>query len=35
MANYTKRPEAITALTPEQYQITQQCGTERPGTGAL
>jgi len=35
MTAYTKRPEAVAALTPEQYQITQQCGTERPGTGAL
>ena len=35
MTSYRKTPEAVAALTPEQYQITQQSGTERPGTGAL
>ncbi len=33
MPTYTRRPEAIGALTPEQFRITQQSGTERPGTG--
>jgi len=33
MADYRKTPEALAALTPEQYQVTQQSGTERPGTG--
>jgi peptide-methionine (R)-S-oxide reductase len=33
MPDYSKRPEAIAALTPEQFQITQRAGTERPGTG--
>ena len=28
--NYTKNPEAVAQLTPEQYQVTQQCGTEPP-----
>lgn len=30
---YRKDPEAIAKLTPEQYRITQESGTERPGTG--
>jgi peptide-methionine (R)-S-oxide reductase len=33
MANYRKTPEAVSALSPEQYRVTQQSGTERPGTG--
>ena len=33
MAEYHKSPDAIAALTPEQYHITQESGTERPGTG--
>ena len=35
MANYTKTAEAVAALTPEQFRVTQQNGTERPGTGTL
>src|SRR5665648_440822 len=35
MANYRKTPEAISGLSPEQYRVTQQSGTEPPGTGAL
>jgi len=35
MASYRKTPEAVAALTPEQYRVTQKSGTERPGTGAL
>ncbi|HVT24351.1 MAG TPA: peptide-methionine (R)-S-oxide reductase MsrB [Rhizomicrobium sp.] len=35
MAEYRKTPEAVAALTPEQYRVTQQSGTERPGTGEL
>ena len=30
---YNKNPAAVNALSPEQYQVTQQSGTERPGTG--
>jgi peptide-methionine (R)-S-oxide reductase len=32
---YRKTPEAIAALTPEQFRVTQRSGTEAPGTGAL
>lgn len=30
---YKKTDEAIKALTPEQYRVTQESGTERPYTG--
>jgi peptide-methionine (R)-S-oxide reductase len=33
MSDYRKTPEAVAALTPEQFRVTQQSGTERPGTG--
>jgi peptide-methionine (R)-S-oxide reductase len=33
VANYRKTSEAISRLSPEQYRVTQQSGTERPGTG--
>src|SRR6185312_7178313 len=33
MANYRKTAEAISGLSPEQYRVTQQSGTEAPGTG--
>ncbi len=33
MGKYSKTAEAIAKLTPEQYRVTQQSGTERPGSG--
>ena len=33
MSEYRKNPEVISGLSPEQYRVTQQNGTERPGTG--
>lgn len=35
MHKYQKSAEAIVALTAEQFRVTQQNGTERPGTGEL
>jgi peptide-methionine (R)-S-oxide reductase len=35
MSRYSKTPEAVAKLTPEQYRVTQESGTERPGTGEL
>jgi peptide-methionine (R)-S-oxide reductase len=35
MPNYQKTPDAVAALSPEEYRVTQQSGTERPGTGKL
>lgn len=35
MPEYKRTPEAIAALTPEQRRVTQENGTERPGTGPL
>ena len=34
-STYRKTPEAIAALSPEQYRVTQESGTEYPGTGEL
>lgn len=34
MKPYQKSADAIAALSPEQFRVTQQNGTERPGTGA-
>ncbi|MAU52645.1 MAG: peptide-methionine (R)-S-oxide reductase [Roseovarius sp.] len=33
MPQYRKDPERIAALSPEEFRVTQQNGTERPGTG--
>jgi len=30
MPTYSKNPEALARLSPEQYRVTQQSGTERP-----
>jgi peptide-methionine (R)-S-oxide reductase len=30
---FSKNPQSILELTPEQYRVTQQNGTEQPGTG--
>ena len=33
MPTYRKTDEALQRLSPEQYRVTQQNGTERPGSG--
>lgn len=35
MTKYHKSNEVIASLTEEQYRVTQENGTERPGTGEL
>lgn len=30
---YAKDPDAVARLTPEQFRVTQESATERPGTG--
>jgi peptide-methionine (R)-S-oxide reductase len=35
MKTYQKSQQAISALTPEQFRVTQENGTEHPGTGEL
>ena len=35
MPDYRRTPEALARLTPEQHRVTQERGTERPGTGEL
>jgi peptide-methionine (R)-S-oxide reductase len=35
MTDYRKTDEAIASLSPEQYRVTQENGTERPGSGEL
>jgi peptide-methionine (R)-S-oxide reductase len=33
MRKFSKDPAIVSGLSPEQYRVTQQNGTERPGTG--
>jgi peptide-methionine (R)-S-oxide reductase len=33
MRNFRRDEEAVRELSPEQFRVTQQSGTERPGTG--
>ncbi|KGI77659.1 peptide-methionine (R)-S-oxide reductase MsrB [Oleiagrimonas soli] len=35
MSDYRKTPEALARLTPEQYHVTQESGTERPFSNAF
>jgi peptide-methionine (R)-S-oxide reductase len=35
MEKYSKTADAVAKLTPEQFRVTQEGATERPGTGAL
>jgi peptide-methionine (R)-S-oxide reductase len=35
MSAYRKTPEAVARLSPEQYRVTQENGTEAPGSGEL
>jgi peptide-methionine (R)-S-oxide reductase len=35
MSTYRKTPEAVARLSPEQYRVTQEGGTEAPGSGEL
>jgi peptide-methionine (R)-S-oxide reductase len=35
MPTYTKDPTIIAALSAEEFYVTQESGTERPGTGKL
>jgi peptide-methionine (R)-S-oxide reductase len=35
MPTYTKDPTTIAALSEEEFYVTQESGTERPGTGKL
>jgi peptide-methionine (R)-S-oxide reductase len=33
MRKFSKDPDAVSTLSPEQYRVTQRSATERPGTG--
>ena len=33
MKQYTKKTEVLTSLSPEQFRVTQESATEKPGSG--
>ena len=35
MPEFTKNPDVLATLSEEEFYVTQQSGTERPGTGKL
>ena len=35
MSEYTKNPDVLATLSPAEFRVTQESGTERPGTGKL
>lgn len=35
MPKYERNPDVVASLTPEQHRVTQENGTERPGSGKL
>ncbi|MCD1624899.1 peptide-methionine (R)-S-oxide reductase MsrB [Seohaeicola saemankumensis] len=35
MPKYERNQDVVASLTPEQFWVTQESGTERPGTGKL